>query len=78
MSIHSAIVVCRRLSCHRSVVQAWYVKGTQLRQRLCVLTPLLQFCPDEESACRPLIPLGQACPLNRDGEHPVHSTLPAC
>lgn len=30
--------------------------------------PRGQFCPDEEDACQPLLPVGSACQLNRDGE----------
>lgn len=29
--------------------------------------PIGEFCPDEEDHCRPLLPLGGACQLNRDG-----------
>lgn len=27
-----------------------------------------EFCPDEEDYCEPLVPVGGACQLNRDGE----------
>lgn len=30
--------------------------------------PIGEFCPDEEDHCRPLLPIGGACQLNRDGE----------
>lgn len=29
--------------------------------------PVGEFCPDEEDHCRPLLPFGGACQLNRDG-----------
>jgi len=35
------------------------------------------FCPDEESGCRPLVPVGGACQLNRDGELQYHAIPPA-
>lgn len=29
--------------------------------------PQGQFCPDEQDACQPLLPVGSPCQLNRDG-----------
>lgn len=33
-----------------------------------------EFCPDEEDACQPLLAVGSACQLNRDGRHSRGST----
>lgn len=38
--------------------------------------PTGSFCPDEESACQPVLAVGSPCQLNRDGESISFSNLP--
>ncbi|KAL9939605.1 hypothetical protein V8E36_001422 [Tilletia maclaganii] len=58
--------VCRPKGCRRDEYPFGY-KGVPQDQ----IPPMCgqgTYCPDEEVACRPLIPLGGICQLNRDGE----------
>lgn len=55
---------CQPKGCRRDEFPFGYGQFDILPPR-CALD---QFCPDEEDECRPLIEVGGACQLNRDGE----------
>lgn len=54
---------CTSKGCRRDEYPFGYVQGEAIPP-MCAVD---QYCPDEEDACRPLIALGAACQLNRDG-----------
>ncbi|KAH8924027.1 hypothetical protein BT69DRAFT_1261801 [Atractiella rhizophila] len=60
---------CARKGCRKDE----YPFGYNVTDRLPPMCPPSQFCPDAEDACRPLVPIGGVCELNRDGLSPFPS-----
>lgn len=58
---------CDWKSCRRDEYPFGYSSSVPLPPKC----PLGSFCPDEEDACQPLLPVGSPCQFNRDGETTV-------
>ncbi|KZT32231.1 hypothetical protein SISSUDRAFT_1067099 [Sistotremastrum suecicum HHB10207 ss-3] len=55
---------CQDKGCRRDEFPFGYPSGGNLPPKC----PQGQFCPDEEDACQPLLPVGSPCQLNRNDE----------
>jgi len=56
---------CQKRTCRRADFPFGYSQGDPGIPDKC---PKGQFCPDEEDACQPLLPVGSPCQLNRDDQ----------
>lgn len=56
---------CVPKGCRRDIFPFGYSQDDENLPPLC---PNGQFCPDEEDACQPVLPVGSLCQINRDDE----------
>jgi hypothetical protein len=61
----SANGTCLLRGCRRDIFPFGYPQDSQTLPPLCKSG---NFCPDEMDACQPVLSVGSACQLNRDGE----------
>jgi hypothetical protein len=58
--------ICEAKGCRRDDFPFGYAQGSNNLPPKCERG---QFCPDEGTACQPVLPVGSPCQLNRDGEY---------
>jgi len=57
--------ICKKRNCRRDDFPFGYSQGSDAIPDKCARG---LFCPDEEDACQPLLPVGSPCQLNRDDQ----------
>ncbi|KAG8896083.1 hypothetical protein FRC00_006515 [Tulasnella sp. 408] len=69
-----ATSTCKPKGCRRDEFPFKFPPDTP-ETPLPALCPEDQFCPDEGDQCLPIVPVGQNCQINRDGQYRGHALL---